>query len=99
MPSLASNSLQMDAPQLAIQAEVDKRPILQPGDVCNERPAVPDRTHRVLIFSCKQAGNIVYLGFRACSQRQIRSAFLLAGVITFIAAYHYFRIFNSWVSG
>ena len=57
LPSLASNSLQMDAPQLAIQAEVDKRPILQPGDVGNERPAVPDRTHRVLIFSCKQAGN------------------------------------------
>merc|ERR1712151_1028206 len=28
---------------------------------------------------------------------QYRSAVLISGLVTFIAAYHYIRIFNSWV--
>merc|ERR1719158_1242226 len=40
----------------------------------------------------------VYLWFRASAvQDRYRSAVLISGLVTFIAAYHYFRIFNSWV--
>merc|ERR1712151_1114696 len=36
--------------------------------------------------------------FRAFAVRdQYRSAVLISGLVTFIAAYHYIRIFNSWV--
>merc|ERR1712066_1009911 len=28
---------------------------------------------------------------------KFKSAVLISGLVTFIAAYHYFRIFNSWV--
>merc|ERR1712008_636377 len=28
---------------------------------------------------------------------QYKSALIISGLVTFIAAYHYFRIFNSWV--
>merc|ERR1711920_1044446 len=38
------------------------------------------------------------LWFRAFAVRdQYRSAVLISGLVTFIAAYHYIRIFNSWV--
>jgi len=30
-------------------------------------------------------------------KEQYRSALIITGLVTFIAAYHYFRIFNSWV--
>merc|ERR1712157_284720 len=30
-------------------------------------------------------------------QEQFRSALIITGLVTFIAAYHYFRISNSWV--
>jgi bacteriorhodopsin len=40
----------------------------------------------------------VYLWFRSFAvQDKYRSAVLISGLVTFIAAYHYFRIFNSWV--
>jgi len=40
----------------------------------------------------------VYLWFRSFAvQAQYRSAVLISGLVTFIAAYHYIRIFNSWV--
>merc|ERR1719293_28506 len=40
----------------------------------------------------------MYLWFRAFAVRdQYRSAVLISGLVTFIAAYHYIRIFNSWV--
>merc|ERR1719468_810631 len=40
----------------------------------------------------------VYLWFRSTAvQDKFRSAVLISGLVTFIAAYHYMRIFNSWV--
>merc|ERR1712150_455901 len=40
----------------------------------------------------------MYLWFRAFAVRdQYQSAVLISGLVTFIAAYHYVRIFNSWV--
>merc|ERR1711964_329763 len=40
----------------------------------------------------------LYLWFRAFAvQDKYRSAVIISGLVTFIAAYHYIRIFNSWV--
>merc|ERR1712025_570814 len=40
----------------------------------------------------------MYLWFRSFAvQEKYRSAVLISGLVTFIAAYHYIRIFNSWV--
>merc|ERR1719321_985153 len=40
----------------------------------------------------------MYLWFRSFAVlEKYRSAVLISGLVTFIAAYHYFRIFNSWV--
>merc|ERR1712117_296520 len=40
----------------------------------------------------------MYLWFRSTAVHdQFKSAVLISGLVTFIAAYHYFRIFNSWV--
>merc|ERR1712157_338418 len=40
----------------------------------------------------------MYLWFRSTAVLdKYRSAVLISGLVTFIAAYHYFRIFNSWV--
>merc|ERR1719265_3027166 len=40
----------------------------------------------------------MYLWFRSFAvQDRYRSAVLISGLVTFIAAYHYVRIFNSWV--
>jgi len=40
----------------------------------------------------------MYLWFRSCAVRdQYKSAVIISGLVTFIAAYHYIRIFNSWV--
>jgi len=40
----------------------------------------------------------MYLWFRSTAVHdKFKSAVLISGLVTFIAAYHYFRIFNSWV--
>merc|ERR1719160_739868 len=40
----------------------------------------------------------MFLWLRVFAVRdQYRSAVIISGLVTFIAAYHYFRIFNSWV--
>merc|ERR1712039_1134361 len=40
----------------------------------------------------------MYLWFRAFAVKdQFKSAVIISGLVTFIAAYHYIRIFNSWV--
>jgi len=40
----------------------------------------------------------VFLWFRSSAVKdQYKSAVLISGLVTFIAAYHYLRIFNSWV--
>merc|ERR1712099_177693 len=40
----------------------------------------------------------MYLWFRATAVKdEYKSAVIISGLVTFIAAYHYIRIFNSWV--
>jgi bacteriorhodopsin len=40
----------------------------------------------------------IYLWFRSTAvQDKFKSAVIISGLVTFIAAYHYIRIFNSWV--
>merc|ERR1719321_1135380 len=40
----------------------------------------------------------MYLWFRSTAvHNKFKSAVLISGLVTFIAAYHYIRIFNSWV--
>jgi len=56
--------------------------------------------YNVLSFSlaCMMA-TTVYLWFRASTgiKEQYKSAVFVSGLVTFIAAYHYVRIFNSWL--
>lgn len=55
--------------------------------------------YNVLSFSlASMMATTVYLWFRSSAvQDKFKSAVLISGLVTFIAAYHYFRIFNSWV--
>jgi len=55
--------------------------------------------YNTLSFSlASMMATTMYLWFRAFAVRdQYRSAVLISGLVTFIAAYHYIRIFNSWV--
>jgi len=55
--------------------------------------------YNVLSFSlASMMATTMYLWFRAFAvQERFRSAVLISGLVTFIAAYHYVRIFNSWV--
>merc|ERR1719281_356436 len=56
--------------------------------------------YNVLSFAlASMMATTMYLWFRACAvQDQYKSAVVISGLVTFIAAYHYIRIFNSWVS-
>jgi len=55
--------------------------------------------YNVLSFSlASMMSTTMYLWFRSFAvQEKYRSAVLISGLVTFIAAYHYVRIFNSWV--
>merc|ERR1711939_907240 len=55
--------------------------------------------YNILSFSlASMMATTMYLWFRAFAVKaQYQSAVLISGLVTFIAAYHYFRIFNSWV--
>jgi len=55
--------------------------------------------YNVLSFAlASMMATTMYLWFRSFSvQEKYRSAVLISGLVTFIAAYHYIRIFNSWV--
>jgi len=55
--------------------------------------------YNVLSFSlASMMATTVYLWFRSFAvQDKYQSAVLISGLVTFIAAYHYMRIFNSWV--
>jgi len=55
--------------------------------------------YNVLSFSlASMMATTVYLWFRASAVLdKYKSAVLISGLVTFIAAYHYVRIFNSWV--
>jgi bacteriorhodopsin len=55
--------------------------------------------YNILSFSlASMMATTMYLWFRAFAvQDRFQSAVLISGLVTFIAAYHYVRIFNSWV--
>merc|ERR1711933_520900 len=55
--------------------------------------------YKVLSFAlASMMATTVYLWFRSFAVKaQYQSAVLISGLVTFIAAYHYIRIFNSWV--
>merc|ERR1712054_65723 len=55
--------------------------------------------YNVLSFAlASMMATTLYLWFRMFAVKdQYQSAVLISGLVTFIAAYHYFRIFNSWV--
>merc|ERR1712063_89567 len=55
--------------------------------------------YNVLSFSlASMMACTMFLWFRASAVKdQYKSAVLISGLVTFIAAYHYIRIFNSWV--
>jgi len=55
--------------------------------------------YNVLSFSlASMMATTMYLWFRAYAVKdKYQSAVFISGLVTFIAAYHYFRIFNSWV--
>jgi len=55
--------------------------------------------YNVLSFAlASMMATTVFLWFRSFAVKaQYQSAVLISGLVTFIAAYHYIRIFNSWV--
>jgi bacteriorhodopsin len=55
--------------------------------------------YNVLSFAlASMMATTMYLWFRSFAVKgQYQSAVLISGLVTFIAAYHYVRIFNSWV--
>merc|ERR1712226_1586759 len=55
--------------------------------------------YNVLSFSlASMSATTMYLWFRASAVHdKYKSAVYISGLVTFIAAYHYIRIFNSWV--
>jgi len=55
--------------------------------------------YNILSFSlASMMATTMYLWFRSFAVAdKYRSAVLISGLVTFIAAYHYIRIFNSWV--
>merc|ERR1712224_73419 len=55
--------------------------------------------YNILSFAlASMMSTTMYLWFRSFSvMEKYRSAVLISGLVTFIAAYHYIRIFNSWV--
>jgi len=55
--------------------------------------------YNILSFSlASMMATTMYLWFRASAVHdKFRSAVIISGLVTFIAAYHYMRIFNSWV--
>jgi len=55
--------------------------------------------YNVLSFSlASMMATTMFLWFRAGAVKdKYKSAVFISGLVTFIAAYHYIRIFNSWV--
>merc|ERR1712176_1423945 len=55
--------------------------------------------YNTLSFSlASMMATTMYLWFRSTAVHdKLKSAVLISGLVTFIAAYHYIRIFNSWV--
>jgi len=57
--------------------------------------------YNTLSFSmASMMATTMFLWFRSFGVKdRYQSAVIISGLVTFIAAYHYFRIFNSWVEG
>jgi len=57
--------------------------------------------YNTLSFSmASMMATTMYLWFRSFAVKdKYQSAVIISGLVTFIAAYHYLRIFNSWVEG
>jgi bacteriorhodopsin len=57
-----------------------------------------DLVYNVLSFSlASMMASTVFFWIRSSSvHEKYKSALVISGLVTFIAAYHYFRIFNSW---
>jgi len=57
--------------------------------------------YNVLSFSlASMMSTTLFLWMRApCVANRYQSAVIISGLVTFIAAYHYMRIFNSWTEG
>jgi bacteriorhodopsin len=57
-----------------------------------------DLVYNVLSFSlASMAASTMFFWLRVSSvNEKYKSALVISGLVTFIAAYHYFRIFNSW---
>jgi len=57
--------------------------------------------YNTLSFSlASMAATTMFLWFRSFGVKdRYQSAVIISGLVTFIAAYHYLRIFNSWVEG
>jgi len=57
-----------------------------------------DLVYNVLSFSlASMAASTAFFWLRVSSvHEKYKSALVISGLVTFIAAYHYFRIFNSW---
>jgi len=57
--------------------------------------------YNTLSFSmASMMATTMFLWFRSFGVKdKYQSAVIISGLVTFIAAYHYFRIFNSWVEG
>jgi TctA family transporter len=55
--------------------------------------------YNVLSFSlASMMATTMYLWFRSFAVKdRYQSAVIISGLVTFIAAYHYIRIFNSWL--
>merc|ERR1712014_458599 len=55
--------------------------------------------YNVLSFAlASKMATTLYLWFRSFAVKdKYQSAVIISGLVTFIAAYHYMRIFNSWV--
>merc|ERR1712187_548624 len=55
--------------------------------------------YNILSFTlASMSATTMYLWFRASAVAdKYKSAVYISGLVTFIAAYHYMRIFNSWV--
>merc|ERR1711988_1524057 len=60
-----------------------------------------DLVYNVLSFSlASMAASTMFFWMRLPSvHEKYKSALVISGLVTFIAAYHYFRIFNSWTEG
>jgi len=81
------------------KADFDRRHISAAMTMYSMTDLQYQAVYNVLSFSlASMMATTVYLWFRASAVKdKYKSAVYISGLVTFIAAYHYLRIFNSWV--